>query len=289
MTIRRRFLCCRIVCAGGFITALIVAFSGPSFSGDPVYSWMERFDPDQAIINRIATPTGYERIGADGFGRWLRHLPLKAPGTPVYLYNGALKANQSAHHSVIDIDTGEKNLQQCADAVIRLRSEFLFAIGSYERIAFNFTSGDRIRFDKWAAGFRPVVKGNSVRFRKSAAPDSSYSNFRSYLDTIFMYAGSYSLEREMIKAHRKDMTIGDVFIQGGFPGHAVIIVDMAENRKTGKSVFLTAQSYMPAQQIHILKNPANDRLDPWYRSNFGETLITPEWKFSKNQLKRFSE
>ena len=29
----------------------------------------------------------------------------------------------------------------------------------------------------------------------------------------------------------QNMKIGDVFIQGGFPGHAVIVVDMVEDKK----------------------------------------------------------
>ena len=44
---------------------------------------------------------------------------------------------------------------------------------------------------------------------------------------------------------------GDVFIKGGSPGHAVIVVDVAIYPQTGKTVFLLAQSYMLAQQIHI--------------------------------------
>jgi hypothetical protein len=46
---------------------------------------------------------------------------------------------------------------------------------------------------------------------------------------------------------------------------------------------------MPAQDIHILKNPANGDGNPWYNSNFGEKLDTPEWEFTKNQLVRFDE
>ncbi len=36
------------------------------------------------------------------------------------------------------------------------------------------------------------------------------------------------------------------------------------NPETRKKVYLLAQSYMPAQQIHILVNPANSLLSPWY-------------------------
>ena len=88
------------------------------------------------------------------------------------------------------------------------------------------------------------------------------------------------------------MEIGDVFIRGGFPGsgspgHAIIVVDMAVNTNDGTGISLLAQSYMPAQEIHILKNPTDLSLSPWYKVDFGDSLYTPEWIFHKNELKRF--
>ncbi len=44
---------------------------------------------------------------------------------------------------------------------------------------------------------------------------------------------------------------------------------------------------MPAQVIHILKNRVDSKLNPWYELEFGERLYTPEWTFSKSDLKRF--
>ena len=85
----------------------------------------------------------------------------------------------------------------------------------------------------------------------------------------------------------QEMKIGDVFIEGGFPGHAVLVVDMAINNQTGRKTFLLAQSYMPAQEVHILKSPLDPALNPWYDLEFGETLYTPEWTFSRNDLRRF--
>ena len=67
----------------------------------------------------------------------------------------------------------------------------------------------------------------------------------------------------------------------------VIVVDMAINRKEGKVIFLLAQSYMPAQDIHILKNPGNSQLSPWYSTDFGDKLVTPEWEFTRDDLMRF--
>ena len=68
---------------------------------------------------------------------------------------------------------------------------------------------------------------------------------------------------------------------------SVFDVDMAENKSTGQKVFMLAQSYMPAQQTQLFINPNDDSLSPWYSLDFGDTLRTPEWTFSKDQLKRF--
>jgi hypothetical protein len=58
--------------------------------------------------------------------------------------------------------------------------------------------------------------------------------------------------------------------------------------KEGKKVYLLAQSYMPAQEIHVLRNFNNSQLSPWYelREGGGE-IRTPEWDFTSRDLKRF--
>ncbi len=80
---------------------------------------------------------------------------------------------------------------------------------------------------------------------------------------------------------------GEVFIQGGFPGHAVIAIDVAVN-PAGERCFLLAQSFMPAQELHILKNP-NSALSPWYHAQAEGKLNTPEWEFKHGDLKRFPD
>jgi hypothetical protein len=257
------------------------------------YCWPGSRDSSQTVRARIRPPKGYARTEVDkgAFGEWLRNLPLKKGRPPVYLYNGRLKGNQSAHHAVIDIDVGAKDLQQCADAVIRLRAEYLYSKHMYDSIHFNFTSGHTIPFGRWAGGERPTVyDGNKVRWVRSAQPDWSYASFRAYLDVIFMYAGSVSYSRELVAVPDiEEIRAGDVFIEGGFPGHAVIVVDVAVNSKDSSKVFLLAQSYMPAQQIHVLRNPDDPELSPWYGTDFGEELVTPEWVFGAGSLKRIRQ
>lgn len=77
-----------------------------------------------ATIGAIPTPAGYHRLagGEGSFGAWLRAVPLKK-GTTVYLYNGRPKENQDAQFAVLDISVGHEDLQQCADAVMRLRAQ----------------------------------------------------------------------------------------------------------------------------------------------------------------------
>jgi hypothetical protein len=241
------------------------------------------------IRERILVPDGFERIPLDekSFGFYLRNLPLKPHGTDVFLYNGEIKSNK-VHVAVIDMEIGSLDLQQCADAVIRLRSEYLYARKLYGLIHYNFTNGFRADYAKWALGYRIDVKGNQVKWIKLAEISYEYKVFRQYLDVIFTYAGTYSLAQEMVSVAYRDIQPGDVFIRGGSPGHAVIIVDVALNKSNGRKIYLLAQSYMPAQDIHVLKNPSDPELSPWYEVNLtSETISTPEWDFKAEDLRRF--
>ena len=143
--------------------------------------------------NRINPPKDFKRtaVAKGSFGDWLRHLPLKKENSKVHLYNGELKSNQSVHEAVVKIDVGKRDLQQCADAVMRLRSEYFFGKADFSKIHFNYTSGDNVAFDDWMYGKKPIVKGNSVSFSsKTNNIDNSYSNFK---NTLFQF--STMLER----------------------------------------------------------------------------------------------
>ena len=249
------------------------------------YSWLDK-NPETSLESRITPPTGFSRMpqSETKFAAWLRGMPLLAGNPNVHLFDGSLKGNQRAQAAVLDLDVGSRDLQQCADAVIRLRAEFLWA--RKRDISFNFTSGHPARWYDWQQGKRPKIQGNRVTWVQRADPDNSYASFRKYLNIVFAYAGTHSLQRQMEKV--ADPTLvqgGDVFIQGGFPGHAVLVMDVAINA-AGERMFLLAQSYMPAQQMHLLRNPGSD-LSPWYPAKNEGTLKTPEWTFQYTDLRRF--
>jgi hypothetical protein len=237
-------------------------------------------------VSDIAALKDFKRLKTNAFGDYLRGVKLKKDNT-VYLFNGQKKGNQSAQFAVLDVSVGERDLQQCADAVMRLRAEYLFTQKQFEAIKFKDGDGFSMDFGKWMKGNRIVFSQNKLSWQACETCNASRESFMKYLNAVFAFAGTATLAKELKPvADVKNMEIGDVFIKGGSPGHAVIVVDLAVN-SVGEKVFLLAQSYMPAQDIHILKNPRNGTLSPWFSTDFGDILETPEWDFKKEQLKRF--
>lgn len=246
----------------------------------------------EKVTDRITPPAGYIRETCDdnSFDYYLRNLSLLPKESKVLLYNGQEKQNQSSAFAVVDMEIGNRDLQQCADAIIRLRAEYLWKHKRYDEIKFNFTNGFTAEYKKWAQGNRIRVTGNKVQWYASGkVNDYSYKTFRDFLNIVFMYAGTASLSKELQTVPYSSLQPGDIFIKGGSPGHAVIVIDIAIHPSTKKKVYILAQSYMPAQHIHILVNPLSSKLSPWYELTETDNgkLYTPEWTFEKRDLKRF--
>jgi hypothetical protein len=244
----------------------------------------------EKLINRIAPPKGYtwETASPNSFAEFLQNLPLAPAGSPILDYAGNPISNQSEHIAIINYDVGTKDLQQCADATIRLRAEYLFKQQRYDEIGFHFTSGDFFKWTDYADGMRPIINGNTVSFSKIANADNSYSAFRKYLDVVYNYAGTISVNRETEKVtSNDDISSGDIIITPGSPGHAVMIVGCAKDKHNNK-VYLLAESYMPAQSIHVLTNPFESGINPWYQLDLNSGSIeTARYTFSTANIKRF--
>jgi hypothetical protein len=162
---------------------------------------------------------------------------------------------------------GTRDLQQCADVVMRLRAEWLYARGG--RIAFHPDPG----------------KPRALAFD---AAGHDRRSFEKYLVRLFADAGTASLAAELRPTGLDGVQPGDVLIQGGYPGHAVLIVDVASDGH-GHQWLLLAQSYMPAQEMHVLVNPAGGA---WYDASAlasSAGLMTAEWPraFFARDLRRF--
>lgn len=228
----------------------------------------------KTITSRFNLPEGYSYspVQENSWGSFLGSLPLKPDGSEVKTYNGEIKRNYQTYLAVVDLPIGKKDLHQCADAIMRLRAEYLFSQARFEEISFRQASGKDIAYTKWLAGKTPEK-----------------TNLWTYLETVFNTANTTSLNKQLISKPIESLAVGDVFITGPPPGqsfgHAIIVVDKCIDN-TGKVKFMLAQSYMPAQEIQILDNPANPGC-PWYDLDFGQILNTPEWDFTSSQLKSF--
>ena len=240
-------------------------------------------------IRGISLPQGFHYVddGDSVYSNWLLDLNLKKSKT-VYLYNGKLKSNQDAQYAVMNIDIGKKDLIQCADAAIKLRADYLFENHLYDQMKFSGTSGDEISFERWLKGVRWKEQGTKlVSYTINKAGSNIQQEYKLFMELVFSYCGTYSLSKQMKPVNdNKSIQPGDVFVYSGFPGHAVTVMAVAKNEK-GEKIFLLSQGYMPAQDIHILKNYTNTDLSPWYAISGLYPLYTPQWQFENRSLKRW--
>ena len=231
------------------------------------YAWPHAPD-DEPLDERFAPPPHAHRVDvrAGSFGDFLRHLPLLPRGAPVLLFDGQPKARQDLHAAVVDLDVQKRDLQQCADAVMRLWAEYRFGRG--QPIAFHPDPG------------KPRALTFSGHDRRA---------FEHWLIRVFADAGSASLQAELARATGAPRP-GDVLIQGGYPGHAIVVLDAAIG-SDGRRWLMLGQSYMPAQQLHVLLDPGSS--EPWFDAAALESpagLRTYEWRpFHAGDVRRFDE
>ncbi|REC48024.1 DUF4846 domain-containing protein [Chryseobacterium pennipullorum] len=242
------------------------------------------------IRERFSPPGGYEWVEeqADSFGYFIENFKLKPYGAEILKYDGTPISTQHLHEAIFDIDTGDQDLQQCADAVIRLRAEYLYTMKKYDQIKFHFTSGDLFSWNEYKNGTRALIRGNSVSFTKTAGFDDSYQSFRKYLDLIFNYAGTISLNKETFPiAKNSELKTGDILITPGSPGHIVFIAGVCKN-KEDKKLFLLSEGFTPAQSIHLLSNPFNKSISPWYELDISALQTkTARYIFKPTNFRRF--
>jgi poly-gamma-glutamate synthesis protein (capsule biosynthesis protein) len=242
-----------------------------------------------SLDTRILTPEGYSRVPSEAYEitGFIRTIPLKDDGSQVIKYDGDPIYNQNNHVAVFNLDIGNKDLQQCADSVMRIYAEYFWSIEAYDKIAFHLTNGFFMNYSKWRDGYRIKVEGNDVSWSKSASYDETYETFIKYMNMVFAYAGTLSLTTESSTITLEDLLPGDILLEGGSPGHCVMVVDMAYDEK-GNRCYLLAQGYMPAQDFHVLTNPLHPE-DPWYyEKEMAYPIQTPSWTFDDGSLMRWT-
>lgn len=240
------------------------------------------------IKSRVNIPEGYKRVEypKGSFEAYLRNYKLKAFGSKIINYDNTEYFWQRGHIGILEVPVPKNGLQQCADALIRIRSEYLWDHNRKDDIGFNFTSGHYCSWKKYAEGYRPKISGNKVSFHKTASANHTKDNFYKYLNLIYTYSGTLSLYNELKSVKAKDLKIGDMLIKGGSPGHIVILCDEVINDK-GEKLFLLFQGNTPAQSVHLVKNLTDSSISPWYKLE--DDAITPvsNYKFSSAKFVRF--
>jgi hypothetical protein len=237
-------------------------------------SYHESEKKNEAIREASTNPEG-------GWAYFLQHLPVEQG--KVLDYSGRPVDDQDKQVGIIPYDVGKRDLQQCADALMRLRAEYLFSRKRFDEIGFHFVSGHHYTWKSYCQGKRPVPNGNSIRFVNGAPAPETHESLRRYLDIVYTYASTLSLARELKPA--TDFEIGTVVINPGSPGHCFIIIDEIPNPAGGK-LFKLAEGYTPAQSIYVLRNSTAKGNSPWHSLN-KERIETASYLFRNFQLKKF--
>ncbi len=275
--------------------------ASPTAAPGPGYPWLtdpRAPAPAGVLAERFAPPDGFSRVplAPRSFGAWLRALPLLPPGTPVLSFSGGvvLPPDHRSLAAVVAIDVGESDLQQCADSVIRLHAEWLFAQGRRDA-SYRAASGAPMPFARWARGERMVPEGQGFAWSPSARPDDGHLAYRRWLSAVFTFANTGSLARDSDPVAPDDLRPGDFVVQPGAPGHSVLVLDLARDPRTGRRALLLGQGYMPAQSFHVLRPPsggagASGASGPWFIVEPGDiALDTPFWApFPWKTLHRFA-
>jgi hypothetical protein len=235
----------------------------------------------QALPAATITKDSSISFNRNSWEYFLQHLPV-TEGV-ILDYKGNPIANQSKQAGIVAFDVGTRDLQQCADALMRLRAEYLFAQERYPAIGFHFTDGQYYSFEDYCNGKRPVARGNSVQFIRSAPVLISHKALRDYLDIVYTWAGTISLYNHLKPA--KDFGVGVIIITPGSPGHCCIIVDEKVSG-SGERLFKLVEGYTPAQTMYVVSNPYNASINPWYALKKG-TITTASYQFDDYALRTF--
>jgi len=241
------------------------------------------------ISSRVKIPNGYKRViyPKGSFQDYIRNYKLKPFGAKIINYDNSEYYWQQGHIGILDISVPKNGLQQCADALIRIRSEYLWDNNRKSEIGFNFTSGHYCSWSKYAQGYRPKINGNKVSFIKIALANNTKENFYKYLNLIYMYSGTLSLSQELKTVTSiKDLQIGDMLILGGSPGHIVMLADQVIN-DNGEKLHLLFQGNTPAQSVHLVKNLEDSGISPWYNLKMNAVIPVSNFTFYDSKFTRF--
>jgi len=116
------------------------------------------------IETRYNVPTGYKRVNVEkgSFAEFLRNQKLKPYGEKALYYNGKEKASRGIYDSVFDVEIGNQDLHQCADAIMLLRAEYLYSKKEYNKI------NNSLIIKKFGTTYKMLLRDEMAEVIKSA-------------------------------------------------------------------------------------------------------------------------
>jgi hypothetical protein len=229
-----------------------------------------------SLEEKFPTPNGYQRIELkdESFGAWLRTLPV-IERTVVLSYDK--RPIQAPAAAIVPIDVGRGDVQQCADSILRLYSEYRWYKEEQSSWGIHFTSGDLSTWKDWSAGKRFKISGSKVTQIQKTSVDRSYAQYQKWLHHSFLYAGTRSMHLDAKSVPiEEEIEAGAFFVTGGSPGHAILVLDVA--KAEGKpTIALLGQGFMPAQEFHVLRHSVQQNLHWFVLPEMEEALHNPSW------------
>jgi hypothetical protein len=241
------------------------------------YAWLSaeavrRYEP---LVRRFPAPEGYVRVAVSpgDYGDWLRHLPLRPDDAPV-----------DRLAAVVDWRWTNARRLGAANAVLRLRGEYLWFCCANEAIAFRFTSGDLFEWKRWADGWAPAVAGRRVEWRQGPEPGFSRQSYTKYLDTLLAYASVNSLAADTHPVTDGTIQPGDVLVESGRGGFAAVVLDVAVNAD-GRVSILIGQTVKAAGGFCVIQAAADS---VWHEAEADAAIDLPGWGGMRfNRLRRW--
>ena len=220
----------------------------------------------ETVAEAFPPPPGATRVAADAYGAWLGTLELRAADEPVRTYDGRIVRHSAR---VVDLQLVKGDLQQCADSAIRLRATWLHDQG--QPVSFHATSGDAMPWSRYRDGERASARNSHLEWHP-ARP----STFEQYLAAVFTWAGTRSLVAYDTVA-TDALVPGAMLIEGGSPGHAVVLLDVATDG--ARTWLLVGEGFMPAQDFHVELGPEVG----WWL--WGPGLDLGHWAFEDDDVR----
>lgn len=225
----------------------------------------------ETIGDGFPPPAAAVRVPAEGFGAWLRTLSLAAVDAPVRTHDGRLAGHRGR---VVSLPLVPGDLQQCADSALRLRAEWERSQGRSP--SFKATSGDPLPWARFSAGEAPYVENNRIAWRRV---DPAKQTWERWLASVFTWAGTRSLRAYETRPAATPQP-GDVLVEAGSPGHAVVVLDVAV--RGDETLLLIGEGFMPAMDFHVELGPE----EGWWTWT-EEGLALPHWPLGRETLRRW--